>query len=249
MSSQEVKESTASSPESDQDTATAESTQHRLPLGQLQDGMQCEGVVRNLQPYGAFVDIGAERDGLLHISQVGEGFVQRLEDVLQVGQSIVVWVRDVDEDRGRIRLTTRMPGQTLVTRKKLEDLLEGEVMEGRVCSITQFGAFVDIGAETDGLVHVSELSTMHVNHPADVVSRGERVRVRILNVDIPRHRIGLTMKNTDHDDPDPIEERQPDIPVAAHPDNMPTAVEVAFREAQINNNSARDTAGEPFGDL
>ncbi len=246
MSSQEVKESTPISPETEQDTATAESAQGRLPLGQLREGMQCEGVVRNLQPYGAFVDIGAERDGLLHISQVGEGFVQRLEDVLQVGQSIVVWVRDVDEDRGRVRLTTRMPGQTLVTRKKLDELAEGEVMEGRVCSITQFGAFVDIGAETDGLVHVSELSTMHVNHPADIVSRGERVRVRILNVDIPRHRIGLTMKNIDSDGSDLSEESPPNTTVEAQPDNMPTAVEVAFREAQT---SVRDTAGEPFGDL
>ncbi|NOZ04790.1 MAG: 30S ribosomal protein S1 [Chloroflexi bacterium] len=249
MSPQEVKESTAISPESEQDTATAESTPGRLPLGQLQEGMQYEGIVRNLQPYGAFVDIGAERDGLLHISQVGEGFVQRLEDVLHIGQSIVVWVRDVDEERGRVRLTTRMPGQTLVTRKKLDDLIEGEVMEGRVCSITQFGAFVDIGAETDGLVHVSELSTMHVNHPADIVSRGERVRVRILNVDIPRHRIGLTMKNVDSDDPDPMEENQPDVMAEAQPDSMPTAVEIAFREAQTNNNSEHDAADNPFGDL
>jgi len=234
MSFQDEQESTIISPESEVPAASEEPEEQnpRTPLNELQAGMKREGIVRNLQPYGAFVDIGAERDGLLHISQVGEGFVQRLEDVLQVGQDITVWVRDVDERRGRIRLTTRVPGQTLVTRRKLGELNEGAVLEGRVCSITQFGVFVDIGAETDGLVHISELSNSHVDHPSDVVSRGERVRVRVLAVDKVRRRIGLTMKGVDESGPATDFTPASKQSTASTTEDLPTAVEMAFRMAQ-----------------
>jgi len=198
----------------------------RRSLAELEPGMKLQGIVRSLQPYGAFVDVGAERDGLLHISQMGEGFVQRVEDVLHIGQSITTWVRDVDEQRGRIRLTMRVPGQTLAPRRKLTELVEGEEMEGRVASVTQFGAFVDIGAETDGLVHVSQMADTHVEHPSDVVSRGERVRVRVINVDVERRRIGLTMRGVG---------RKPDVPPPSPvEEEMPTVLEVAFRQAQQN---------------
>lgn len=205
----------------------------RTPLRELQPGMELQGVVCSLQPYGAFVDVGAERDGLLHISQLGEGFVQRVEDVLHIGQDITVWVRDVDEQRGRIRLTMRMPGQTLAPRRKLGDLIEGEEMEGRVASVTQFGAFVDIGAETDGLIHVSQLSNTRVDHPADVVTRGERIRVRVLSVDMERRRIGLSMKAVDRRS----EQRSP-MPADQTDDDLPTVVEVAFRAAQASRDPA-----------
>ena len=200
----------------------------RRRIADLEPGMELQGIVRSLQPYGAFVDVGAERDGLLHISQLGEGFVQRVDDVLHIGQSITTWVRDVDEQRGRIRLTMRVPGQSLAPRRKLSELVEGEEMEGRVASVTNFGAFIDIGAETDGLVHVSQMSDTHVDHPSDVVSRGERVRVRVINVDVERRRIGLTMRDVG---------RKPTDSLSASPsdeEEMPTVLEMAFREAQQN---------------
>jgi len=170
-----------------------------ISIQELEPGMELSGVVRNIQPFGAFVDIGAETDGLVHISELRDGFVEKVEDVVQVGDVVTVRVKDVDVDQGRISLTMRSgtaEGRTKPERKRLplEAIQEGQEYTGIVASIVDFGAFVDIGAETDGLVHISELSDARVNRVEDVVEVGQEVTVRVLSVDRERNRISLTMR-------------------------------------------------------
>lgn len=212
-------------PEADADTAGAseESTEptRALSLDEIEAGKEYEGVVRNIQPYGAFVDIGAESDGLVHISELRDGYVEKVEDVVSVNEKVTVRVKDVDPDRGRISLTMRDPGKPKQKKISLRQIREGEEYAGVVTSIVDFGAFVDIGATTDGLVHISELSDERVNRVEDVVSEGQEVTVRVLNVDKRRKRISLSMR--------PPEET--DFVYEEEEEDTPTLIELAFARA------------------
>jgi predicted RNA-binding protein with RPS1 domain len=161
-------------------------------IADLEPGMQLSGAVTRIAKFGAFVDIGVGGDGLVHISELREGYVQSVEDVVSSGDAVTVWVKDVDTRRKRIGLTMIPPKQV---KRKLSELKVGEVVEGVVRNILNFGAFVDIGAEKDGLVHVSEMAEERIEHPSEVVSRGEMVRVRVIEVDTQRGRMGLSMKD------------------------------------------------------
>lgn len=205
----------------------------RRSLDSFKPGEEIEGTVRTLQPYGAFVDVGAERDGLVHISELRDGFVEKVEDVVQQGEKVAVRVKEVDTDRGRLSLTMRSE-QSIEDEKeqrqriRLRDLSEGQEILGTVTSIVDFGAFVDIGARTDGLIHISELSEERVNRVNDVVSEGEEVTVRILSVDRRRNRISLTMKEQSAEEDFVYEEDDDEEP--------PTLMELAFARARDRNN-------------
>ena len=181
--------------------SSARRRRKRMPtvsLEELQPGTELTGIVRNIQPFGAFVDIGAETDGLVHISELRDDFVEKVEDVVQVGDVVTVRVKEVDAERGRISLTMRSPESASEPRRKrlpLDAIEEGQEYTGIVTSVVKFGAFVDIGAVTDGLVHISELSDARVNRVEDVVEVGQEVTVRVLSVDPARKRISLTMRN------------------------------------------------------
>ncbi len=172
--------------------------QPTVSLDELQPGMELTGVVRNIQPFGAFVDIGAETDGLVHVSELSDDFVEKVEDVVKVGDVVTVRVKEVDAERGRISLTMRSSRAAEESKRKrlpLNAIEEGQEYTGVVTSIVNFGAFVDIGAVTDGLVHISQLSETRVNRVEDVVEVGQEVKVRVLSVDRARKRISLTMRS------------------------------------------------------
>ncbi len=189
-------------------------------MDELTPGMELKGIVRSTQDYGAFVDIGAETDGLVHISELKDGFVEKVEDVVSVGDEVTVWVKEVDLERKRISLTMIDPNAPRESRReeddgklRLRDIEEGQEFTGIVTSIVEFGAFVDIGAETDGLVHISELSDERVNRVEDVVEVGQEVKVRIIGIDRKRKRISLSMREPretieytfdDEDDEQPV---------------------------------------------
>ncbi|GAP64152.1 small subunit ribosomal protein S1 [Ardenticatena maritima] len=170
-------------------------------MDELTPGMELKGIVRSTQDYGAFVDIGAETDGLVHISELKDGFVEKVEDVVSEGDEVTVWVKEIDLERKRISLTMIDPNAPRESQReaddgklRLRDLEEGQEFTGIVTSIVDFGAFVDIGAETDGLVHISELSEERVNRVEDVVEVGQEVKVRIIGIDRKRKRISLSMR-------------------------------------------------------
>jgi len=188
----------------------------------LKPGMKLKGRVRKIVDFGAFVDIGVGRDGLVHVSALRRA---EIDKKIKVGQVLDVLVRRVNVENGRITLT--IPNARRQPKTSLEALAVASVVSGRVVRLVDFGAFVDIGARTDGLLHISQLSSGHVNHTSEVLQVGDKVRVRILEVDSRKRRISLSMKDLDGG-------RQPARAFQAveNHGHIPTAFEVAFEEAR-----------------
>src|SRR5690606_36377949 len=212
-------------------------------LATLQPGAVLTGTVRSIQTYGAFVDIGVRTDGLVHISELKDGFVEKVEDVVKPGDTVEVRIKEVDQERGRISLTMRSEQkpekkEPKAKRLRLKDLSEGQEFTGTVTSIVDFGAFVYIGATSDGLVHISELSDERVNKVSDVLEVGQEVTVRVLQVDRKRNRISLTMR--ERIEPEVIEEEDSDD------EPLPSVMELAFARAaeQQQKDKARRRRGK-----
>jgi len=160
----------------------------RLNVRDLKPKMKLAGQVTTIELFGAFVDVGAEADGLVHISQISEDTVTRVADALNPGDAITVWVRKVDVENGRIDLTMIEPPE-----RTMEDLEPDQVIRGKVTKLAAYGAFVDIGVERDGLVHISEMSDGFVGKPSDVMNVGDEIEVRVVKVDRNRRRIELSL--------------------------------------------------------
>lgn len=164
-------------------------------LGRLKEGDICRGMVTNVCDFGVFVDLGGV-EGLIHISELSWGRVAHPKDVLQRGQRITVYVVDVNKNLGRVALSVKRlqpdPWQTVHTRYKI-----GQIVQGVITNVVDFGAFACIEEGLEGLIHISELAEGHFLHPRNVVNEGETVRARILNIDGPSRRLGLSLRNLD----------------------------------------------------
>lgn len=190
-------------------------------IDDIRPKMELKGVVKKIDLYGALVDIGIGRLGLLHISQLSHDHVKNVSDVLQEGQEITVWVLDVDRQKGRIGLTMIKPPAL-----DWKEIAVNNVYRGKVVRLEKFGAFVDIGAERPGLVHVSELAAGYVSDPADVVSEGDEIEVKVINVDRRKKQIDLSVRA--------LEEAGSRAAAAADEEDdeeLPTAMELALRQA------------------
>eukprot|EP01024_Parvocaulis_polyphysoides_P022116 TRINITY_DN2055_c0_g3_i1.p1 TRINITY_DN2055_c0_g3~~TRINITY_DN2055_c0_g3_i1.p1 ORF type:complete len:779 (+),score=241.13 TRINITY_DN2055_c0_g3_i1:93-2339(+) len=177
-----------------------------LPFDSIVIGEIYPGKVERLANFGAFVNIGSEVDGLVHISQLAYEFVSDPGDFVQVGQEVKVKVLDKNNDDMRLQLSMKINGpgeggrprggrgQAVADKVPLEDIQEGEVYTGQVKRTAGFGAFVDIGTVSDGLVHVSQLSNSYVEDVQDVVQVGDEVQVKVLSVDLDNQKIELSMK-------------------------------------------------------
>ena len=182
----------------------------------LEPGMQVEGKVVRLERFGAFVDIGAQTDGLVHISEMGTGRVAQPSDVVSEGDPVSVWIKDVDRKSRRISLTLLEPPEV-----DIRALRPDMTLSGTVVRLESFGAFVDIGAGRDGMIHVTEMGRGYVGSPSEIVSVGDEVQVRVLEVDARRGRISLSMKDLPTDEYLFDEEQE----------ELPTAMELALRAA------------------
>lgn len=158
-------------------------------LGDLKRKMKLTGTVKRVELYGAFIDLGLGTDGILHISQIGLERINRVSDVLSAGQTVDVWVDRVNPGQNQVILTMVEPIGV-----EWGDLEEGQVYTGKVTRLEAFGAFVDIGAEKEGLVHISELSHDYVKHPSEAVRVGDEVNVKVLNFSKRKRRINLSIK-------------------------------------------------------
>jgi small subunit ribosomal protein S1 len=188
-----------------------------VAVADLTAGTPVKGTVTYLAPYGAMVNIGAEREALLHISQLGHKNFRNIEDVLKIGDEIEAFVLKVDKDN-RIALTNERPPE-----RSWNDIRKGETYQGIVVRIETYGAFIDIGAERPGMVHVSELTDGYVQSPNDVVTVGQAVEVRVIKLNKRNRQIDLSMKS-------PAEEI---AEVAFEPaEIIPSAMEMAFRRAE-----------------
>jgi len=158
-------------------------------IADLKPKMQLTGTVKRLELYGAFIDLGLDATGLIHISKLGADQVNRVSDVLQEGQEVTVWVEKVDPTRQQVMLTMVPPLAV-----DWGELDTDKVYTGKVTRLENFGAFVNIGAEREGLVHISELSHDYVKHPSEKVKVGDEVEVKVLGFNRRKRRIDLSMK-------------------------------------------------------
>ncbi len=177
-------------------------------LATMEAGQILEGTAKNITDFGIFVDLGGV-DGLLHITDLSWGRVSHPSELVELDQKLTVVVLDYDKERQRISLGLKQlqphPWETID-----EKYVEGNSIEGKVVSITDYGAFVELEKGIEGLVHISEMSwTEHIRHPSQVVSLGQLVHVRILKIDKQGKKISLGMKQLDPDPWDGISERYP----------------------------------------
>jgi small subunit ribosomal protein S1 len=161
-------------------------------LANLKPGETRRGVVSSVVNFGAFVDLGG-MDGLVHVSELSWKHVDHPSSVVNVGDEIEVQVLEVDLDRERISLslkaTQQDPWQEFATNHRVEELVYG-----RVTKLVPFGAFVQVGEGIEGLVHISEMAAHHVDLPEQVVTPGEELWVKIIDIDLQRRRISLSIK-------------------------------------------------------
>lgn len=169
--------------------AETETTSAPTSFADLTSKMQLDGTVKRLELYGAFIDLGNGLTGLIHVSKLGGEQVNRVSDVLKEGDKVTVWVEKVDPERQQIMLTMVPPLAV-----DWAELQTDRAYAGKVTRLENFGAFVNIGAEREGLVHISELSHDYVKHPSEVVKVGDEVEVKVLGFNRRKRRIDLSMK-------------------------------------------------------
>jgi small subunit ribosomal protein S1 len=215
----------------------AEKAQEREKLMEtLHEGDVVEGTVARLTSFGAFVDLGG-MDGLVHVSQIAYERVDKPSDVLKVGQKVKVKVLSVDFDRNRISLSIK---QTLP--EPWDGIEEkapvGSVLEGTVKRLVDFGAFVEVFPGVEGLVHISQISHEHIATPGDVLKVGEKIQVKVLDVDPERKRLALSIKALT------------DAPAEENPKNdAPKRAARKPRQSSNNNNAPEEETGFTLGDI
>ena len=161
-------------------------------LTNLKVGEVRSGTISSVVSFGAFVDLGG-MDGLIHVSELSWKHVDHPGSVVAVGDPVTVQVLDVDFSRERISLSLKATQQDPWA-EFAEGHAVGQLVYGRVTKLVQFGAFVQVGDGIEGLVHISEMSAHHVENPADIVTPGEELWVKIIDLDLPRRRISLSIK-------------------------------------------------------
>ncbi|MFI6497664.1 30S ribosomal protein S1 [Nonomuraea typhae] len=161
-------------------------------LNTLQKGQVRKGVVSSIVNFGAFVDLGGV-DGLVHVSELSWKHIDHPSEVVEVGQEVTVEVLDVDMERERVSLSLKAtqedPWQQFARTHQI-----GQVVPGRVTKLVPFGAFVRVEEGIEGLVHISELAERHVEIPEQVVQVGDEIFVKIIDIDLDRRRISLSLK-------------------------------------------------------
>jgi small subunit ribosomal protein S1 len=210
-------------------------------LSDLKKKMKLNGTVKRLELYGAFIDVGLDVNALVHISKLGKERVNRVSDVINEGDEVTVWVEKVDASAQQIMVTMLEPLAV-----DWADLKDGQVYTGRITRLENFGAFVDIGAEREGLVHISELSHGYVKHPSEVHKVGDEVQVQVLGFSKRKRRIDLSVKALLEQPETAVETnyggssnrgrgrgRQEEVyePFEMEEEEMPTAMEIALRKA------------------
>jgi small subunit ribosomal protein S1 len=231
-------------------------------LDRLSPGDVVEGTISNIVDFGAFVDLEGI-DGLIHISELSWSHVNHPSEVLEIGQSVKVKVLDIDRDRQRISLGLKQT-QSDPWQQVIEAYQEGDVVQGRVTKVVTFGAFVEILPGVEGLVHISELAQHHVENPREIVSQGEVVRVKIIEMDADRRRLSLSLKRVEDTDeirppigpaftstsaPEPADEPAEDeLAEAAEDDEQPVAEE-PVDEGEASGGDAAGEAPEAVEDV
>ncbi len=172
----------------------AEPTPTEIPaiLREIRPGEKRRGYVTNLTAFGAFVDLGGY-EGLVHVSELSWSRVNHPRDILHIGQEVDVYVMSVSPEEGRIALSLKRardnPWETIEQRYHI-----GQIVHGTVTNVVQFGAFVKVESDLEGLVHVSELAEGNFMHPRNIVHEGDQVVARVIGVDSQHRRLALSLR-------------------------------------------------------
>ena len=203
-------------------------------LDKLVVGDVVEGKVARLTNFGAFIDLGGV-DGLVHVSEISFERVGKPSDVLKVGQDVKVKVLAVDPEKDRISLSIK---QTLPQPwdNITEKVAEGDVLEGTVKRLTSFGAFVEVFPGVEGLVHISQISHKHIATPNEVLASGEKVKVKVLNVNAEEHRLALSIKALQEK---PAAEKKQEAPVEEEKVEIPEE-DTGFTMADLVGDELKD---------
>tara|TARA_B100001964_G_scaffold45207_1_gene50331 strand:- start:533 stop:1243 length:711 start_codon:yes stop_codon:yes gene_type:complete len=185
-------------------------------LADLRPKMRLRGTVSSVELFGVLVDVGVGRDGLLHISELNEKKGKAADETFSVGQAVTVWVKQVEKKANRVTLTLQEPLAV-----EWHELRPGQIRSGKVVRLEKFGAFVDIGAERPGMVHVREITTGRVVHPDEVVTLGEEVEAQVIAVNRKKRQIDMSMRALEKE---AVAEGEDETP-------PPTAMELALRAA------------------
>jgi predicted RNA-binding protein with RPS1 domain len=226
----------------------AHKEQRRRTLEQLEKGSIVEGRIANIVKYGAFVDIGGGVSGLLHVSEIAWHRVDDPGEVLNVGDTIEVEIQDVDPERERISLSRKAvlpnPWESVEQRYNV-----GDLTEGRVTNIEDFGAFVEVDDGVVGLVHVSEIDVFSPATITDIVHEGDTVLVRILDIDTRDERLSLSMRRVKPEEQiDWMQRQREEAEAMAAEEEEPLPAEAGEFEAESVVEMEGDTEASEFED-
>ncbi|MTV26100.1 30S ribosomal protein S1 [Nitriliruptoraceae bacterium ZYF776] len=213
-------------------------------LRSLQKGEIRSGVVSSIVNFGAFVDLGGV-DGLVHVSELSWKHIDHPSEVVEVGDQVEVEVLDVDLDRERVSLSLKAT-QEDPWQKFAREHAVNENVDGEVTKLVPFGAFVKVADGIEGLVHISELAERHVEVPEAVVNVGDKIEVKVIDIDTVRRRISLSLKQAQAPEADPYSDEPAPVETAysSGGDDTPvsgSSLAAAFAEAGFT----RDTAPTP----
>lgn len=208
-------------------------------LESLQPGERRKGVVSSVVQFGVFVDLGG-MDGLVHVSEISWRHVDHPSEVVKVGDEVEVEVLDVDKDSQKISLSMKAcqedPWEVFAREHD-----KGSVIDGRVTKIVPYGAFVEVGDGIEGLVHISEMAHYHVQQPQQVVSVGETTKVKVIDIDLARRRVSLSIKQA-------LEEEAEEAVEPSTAEESPQPEGVGAEESSPQPEGVGAEVSEPIGD-
>ena len=159
-------------------------------LDNIKEGEVIEGTVKNVTPFGAFIDLGGV-DGLLHISEMSWGRVENPKKVFNIGDKVTVLIKDIQGEK--IALSLKFPEENPWLKAE-EKYKVGSVVTGKVARMTDFGAFVELESGIDALLHVSQIAKEHIDKPSDVLSVGQEIEAKVVDFKKDDKKISLSMK-------------------------------------------------------
>jgi len=190
-------------------------------------GDKVDGVIKNVTDFGAFIDLGGA-DGLLHISEMSWGHVDNPKKVFKVGEKLSVLIKDINGEK--IALSLKFPEQNpwLTAEEKYS---AGTIVTGRIARMTDFGAFVELEPGVDALLHVSQIAREHIDKPSDVLSVGQQIEAKVVELNAADHKISLSVKALLPDDKAPAKAKAEEAPAAAETEEAVTTLGAAIAAA------------------